>query len=129
MQTRIVAALHAVGVPGAADYLASAAEAGDAREALFFVESAEMLRQTHEASPVATLLTDSRALVARRPSGEVVALLPLDWIRQSEGTAAEFGELARRAREELGATSLRLQSNGVVTERAVAALTAVGWRR
>ncbi len=129
MQTRLVAALAAVGVPGLGDYLASAAEATDQREALFFVESAEMLRQEHEVSPVVSALTDSRALVARRSSGEAIALLPLDWIRAAESTTAEFVELARRAREELGATSLRLKVSGTVTAAATSALAGAGWQR
>jgi len=98
MQTRIVAGLHVVNVPGCGDYLASAAEADDPREALFFVESAELLQQQHETSRVAVVLTDSRALVARLPAGEALALLPLDWLRQSAEITAEFGDLARRAR-------------------------------
>ena len=129
MQTRLVTALATVNVPGAGDYLVSATEAADEREALFFVESAELLQREHEASPVASLLTDSRALVARRPSGETLALLPLDWIRASETTAAEFSELARRAKAELGATTLRLVVTGTVTEKATAALAAIGWQR
>lgn len=129
MQTRLIAALTAVNVPGTGDYLASAAEAADEREALFFVESAELLQREHAASPVAAVLTDSRALVARRPAGEVLALLPLDWVRASASTTDEFGELARRAKDELGATSLRLVVTGTVSEPAAAALAAFGWRR
>ena len=128
-QTRIIAALRVVSVPGCGDYLASAAKAGDAREALFFVESAEMLQQQHESSRVAVVLTDSRALVAKLPAGEALALLPLDWVRQSAETTAEFGELARRAREELGATSLRLRVSGKVSPAAADTLARAGWRQ
>ena len=42
----------------------TAADAGSEREALFFVESAEMLQRWHARHPVAGVLTDSRALVA-----------------------------------------------------------------
>ena len=129
MQTRLVAALRIVNVPGCGDYLASAAEADAAREALFFVESAEMLQAQHESSPVAAVITDSRALVARLPGGEAVALLPLDWVRHSADTMAEFRELARRATAELGATSLRLRVSGRVTPTAAGALATVGWRQ
>lgn len=129
MQTRLMTALTAVHVPGAGDYLESAAEAADEREALFFVESAEMLAVEHTASPFAALLTDSRALVARRASGEVMLLLPFDWIRASEATTAEFGELARRATAEMGATTLRLRTNGTVTDQAAKALAVAGWQR
>ncbi len=129
MQTRLVGALATVKVPGTGDYLASAAEATDEREALFFVESAEMLQREHETAAVATVLTDSRALVARRASGETVVVLPLDWIRADEATTAEFRELARRAKDELGATSLRLRVSGTMTEAATAALASTGWRR
>lgn len=129
LQTRIVAALRVVNVPGCGDYLASAAEASDAREALFFVESAEMLKAQHETAPVAAVLTDARALIARLPAGEAVALLPLDWVRQSAESTAELGDLSRRAREELGATSLRLRVSGTVTPAAADELTRLGWRQ
>jgi hypothetical protein len=104
MQTRLIAALHAVRVPGCADYVASAAEASTDREALFFIEGAEMLQAAHAESRVTSILADSRTVVARRPSGEVVALLPLDWVRYSDTGAATLREMATRAKE-LGATS------------------------
>lgn len=130
LQTRIIAALRVVNVPGCGDYLASAAEADNPREALFFVESAEMLQQQHEASSVAVVvLSDSRALVAKLPAGEALALLPLDWVRQSAETTVEFRELARRAREELGATSLRLRVSGRLSPAAADTLTRAGWRQ
>jgi hypothetical protein len=129
MQTRLVGALAAVGVPGTGDYLASAAEAADEREALFFVESAELLQREHETAAVARVLTDSRALVAGRADGEAIVVLPFDWLRASETTRAEFTELARRATAELGVSRRRLVVSGTVTETATAALDAAGWRR
>jgi len=129
MQTRLVAALHAVNRPGIGDYLASAAEADGERDALFFVESAELLQAHHQAAPVASVLTDSRALVARMPTGEAVALLPLDWVRRSESFIAQARQLAERAQAELGATSLRLVVSGQVSEAAARDLAAIGWRR
>ena len=129
MQTRILAALHAVRVPGVGDYLASAAEADGPRAALFFVESAEMLQAQHTASPVAAVLTDSRALVAKLPAGEVMALLPLDWVRSSAATVGTLQEIGARAKAELGATSLRLKLTGRLSERAVKDFAALGWTR
>ena len=129
MQTRLVAALHAVKVPGVGDYLASAAEAADEREALFFVESAEMLMAEHKAAPVASVLTDSRAILAKRASGEGVLLLPIDWLRQSASSTAQAKELASRAKAELGATSLRLKLTGRTSDAAARELTALGWKR
>lgn len=129
MQTRLVAALAAVGVPGTGDYLASAAESADEREALFFVESAELLQREHETAAVARVLTDSRALVAGRADGEAVLVLPFDWLRATGTTSAEFTELARRATTELGASRRRLVVSGTVTETATAALGLAGWRR
>lgn len=128
MQTRLVGALAAVGVPGAGDYLASAAEAGDEREALFFVESAELLQREHETAAVTRVLTDSRAIVAQR-GHEGVVLLPFDWLRAAETTGAEFTELAARAKAELGASTLRVVVSGTVTDAATAVLAAAGWRR
>jgi hypothetical protein len=129
MQTRFIAALHAVPVPGVGDYLESAAEAEDEREALFFVESAEMLQVRHAQTPVASVLTESRAIVARHPDGRTVALLPLDWVRRSDPTTTEFKELAERARRELGATALTLEVSGTVTPAAAKDLASVGWTR
>lgn len=129
MQTRLVTALHAVRVPGAGDYLETAAQAEDEREALFFVESAEMLHRFHANSPVASLLTDSRAVVARMPAGQGVALLPFDWLRRSAATLAEFRELATRARQELGAATLHLRVSGTVTEAAARDLATLGWQQ
>lgn len=129
MQTRLVAALATVRVPGTGDYLASAAEAADEREALFFVESAELLQREHETSAVTRVLTDSRALVASRAGGEAIVVLPFDWLRATETTGAEFAELARRAEAELGASTRRVVVSGTVTDAATAALAAAGWRR
>jgi len=129
MQTRLVAALATVRVPGTGDYLASAAEAADEREALFFVESAELLQREHETSAVTRVLTDSRALVARRADGEAIVVLPFDWLRATDTTGAEFTELARRAEAELGASTRRVVVSGTVTDAATAALAAAGWRR
>ncbi|MGD9905878.1 MAG: hypothetical protein AB7U83_20590 [Vicinamibacterales bacterium] len=128
MQTRLVAALHAVGVPGAGDYLETAAEADDEREAWSFVESAELLQRFHAASPVAALLTDSRAIVARMPAGQAVALLPFDWLRRSESVVAEFRQLGDRTRAELGARTLHVRVSGRITDAAAAALADIGWQ-
>ena len=128
-QTRIIAALHAVRVPGVGDYLASAAGASSVREALFFVESAEMLQEQHKASRVASVLTDSRALVAKLPSGTAIALLPLDWLRSTATAADELKEMGARAKAELGATSLRLKLTGKMSERAARDYAALGWTR
>jgi len=67
-QTRFIGALHAVKAKGLADYVDAAAEAEDERDALFFVESAEMLAGMHAKEPVTAVLEDSRALVGRPSS-------------------------------------------------------------
>ena len=59
-QTRLVSALVAVKVPGAADYVETAAGATTEREGFFYVESAEMLERSHGRERVARILTDSR---------------------------------------------------------------------
>jgi hypothetical protein len=129
MQTRLVAALLAVNVPGAGDYIETAAEAEDEREALYFVESAEMLQRFHANSAVASMLSDSRAVVARMPAGQAVALLPFDWLRRADATTTEFRQLADRARKELGAVTLHLRVSGKVTEAAARELATVGWQQ
>ena len=65
----------------------------------------------------------------RVSSGEVLAVLPFDWLRLTDTTTSEFTELARRAKAELGATALTVVVSGTVTDAATAALAAAGWRR
>ena len=96
-QTRFIEALYTVKAKGCADYVAAAAEATSEREALFFVESAEMLQGLHKARPVTALLEDSRALVAQTQAG-AVALLPLDYVYWTEKFAKATVEIAGRAR-------------------------------
>jgi hypothetical protein len=126
-QTRLVAALRAVNVPGAADYVRTAADARSEREALFFVESAEMLQQWHAREPVAGLLTDSRALVAKGPGGHARALVPLDWVSWTNATHTALREMGARARQELGATRLEIVMTGRASERALREFAKLGW--
>jgi len=126
LQTRIVTALDAVRKPGCADYLASAAGADTEREALFFVESAEMLQRYHAKAPVDRLLGDSRAVVAAARGGAVL-LVPLDFVRSTGAARKVLGEIANRARRELGASSLELRITGTLSDRARQDAQAAGW--
>jgi hypothetical protein len=126
-QTRFIAALGAVKAKGCADYVDAAAEAGDEREALFFVESAELLAGLHKTAPVTAILEDSRGMIAK--SGERgVALLPFDylhWTAELEKAATEIGG---RAKKELGAASLEVRLVGKVSDAARSGLAAAGWQ-
>jgi hypothetical protein len=126
-QTRLVTALHAVNVTGAADYVRTAADAKSGREALFFVESAEMLQQWHARERVVGVLTDSRALVAKGPGGRARALLPLDWISWTNATHTVLREMGARARQDLGATRLEIVMTGRASERALREFAKLGW--
>ena len=126
-QTRLVAALRTVRVSGVADYVRTAAEAGSEREALFFVESAELLQQEHAREPVVRVLTDSRALVANGPGGRARALLPLDWVSWTAATQSALREIGTRARKELGATHLELALTGRASDLALKGFTELGW--
>ena len=126
-QTRLVAALSAVKAKGCADYVQTAAEARHEREALFFVESAEMLQQWHARQPVVSVLTDSRALVARDQGGHAAVLLPLDWVGWTTQTGEALTVIAIRARRELKATQLQLVLTGETSQRAARELAAQGW--
>lgn len=126
MQMRLVAALDAVKVPGAGGYLKAASRAVSDREALFLVESAEMLQRVHAKAPVRAVLTDSRALVAREGT-RAVALLPLDYVRSTRETREALAEIAVRARKELGATQLILQITGRMSSLARDEARALGW--
>jgi len=127
MQTRVLAALHAVRPANAADFIETVTGARNRQEAIFFVHSAEMLQELNVKSPVKAILTDSRSMVAVTKAGEGVALLPLDWLRETKSAVETMTELAARARSELGATSLRLQTDAHVTDRAAQAFTTAGW--
>lgn len=129
LQTRLIAALHAVNVPGCGDYIASAAEAAHEREAIYFTESAEMLQALHAKTKVAAILTDSKTIVSKLPSGQAVALLPVDWIRQTGTAEGLMREFADRAKAELGATSLAMKVTGTMSERAKQGLAGLGWRQ
>jgi hypothetical protein len=126
LQTRLIAALHAVNRPGCAGYLATASHADDEREALFYVESAEMLQRLHAASPVTKLLDDSQAIVAAA-GPTAVLLAPVDDIRSTARTREVLGEVASRARAELQATSLQIRTTAAVSPRARDEAGAAGW--
>ena len=125
-QTRLIAALHAVAVAGVADYVQSAAEASSEREALFFVESAEMLQQRHGTRPVTGVLADSRALVAARGDA-IEILLPLDWIGMTAATQSALQDIGRRAPRELGPGRLTVVTTGGVSARAQREIASLGW--
>jgi hypothetical protein len=127
-QTRFISALHAVKVKGCADYVAAATESTDEREALFFVESAELLAGLHKKQAVSSILEDSRAAVAKTADGRAVALLPFDYLRWTERLAKSAPEIAERARQELAAKSLEAQLTGTASAAAKAGLEKAGWK-
>lgn len=126
--TRFIGALHSVKAPGCADYVAAAAESKTERDALFFVESAELLAGLHKKAPVSAILEDSRAMIAKGGGGLVIAVLPLDYIRWTEPLAKSVIEIAGRARKELGATSLEVNVMGTTSAAAKAGFLAAGWK-
>jgi hypothetical protein len=126
-QTRFIAGLAAVKAKGCADYVAAATEASDEREALFFVESAELLAGLHKSSPVTAILEDSRAMVARTGDRAVV-LLPLDYLRWTESSQKAGTEIAQRAKAELGAKTLEIRITGQVSDVARKGLQEAGWQ-
>jgi hypothetical protein len=126
-QTRLVAALRAVPVRGVADYVRTAAESVSEREILFFVESAEMLQRWHAREPVVSVLTDSRALVAKGAGARARVLLPLDWISWTAPTESALREISTRARKELGASRFEVALTGSASDLARRRLTDLGW--
>jgi hypothetical protein len=111
---------------GLADYVDAAREAKTPREALFFVESAEMLSRQHAAGAVSAILTDSRAMVALS-GGRAVALLPLDYVAWTEPVAEAATEIAERAKTELDAKGLQMQLTGKTSTQARKELQSLGW--
>lgn len=127
LQTRLAQALASVSVKGCADYVAAAAEADTEREAGFFVESAAMLERTHANAGVTQVLGDSRAMVAKTKDGRAVVLLPVDFVRWTEAFDKASAEVARRAKAELGASKIELQTTGRVSDTAKKELAARGF--
>ena len=127
LHTRLAASIREVNVPGCADYVATAAEAGTPREAAFFVESAEMLAAFHKTAPVAAILSDSRAMVAKTKDGRAVALLPLDWLSWTAAFEQALTAVETRAKQELSSTKLELRLTGRVSPVAKAELVKRGW--
>jgi len=127
-ETRLVAALHAVKVPGTADRVAAAAESRHEREALFHVESAELLQRLHAKTPFTALLTDSLATVAVTAGRRAFVLLPLDWLRWTATGESTLREIDERARKELKATTLVIVLAGKASSAASKELAARGWR-
>ena len=125
-QTRFVSALATVKADGLADYVDAARGAENRREALFFVESAEMLLRQHGQVAVDAVLTDSNAMVALS-GGQGMALFPLDYLPWTEHVAEVTVEIARRTKEELGASRIRMYLSGRVSERARIELGIQGW--
>jgi hypothetical protein len=127
LHTALAGSLREVNVPGCADYVATAAEADAEREGVFFAESAGMLARFHKTAPVAAVLSDSRALVAKTKDGRAVVLLPVDWVRWTEAFDKALTEVERRAKQELGATKLEMRMTGTMSTVAKKEMAARGW--
>jgi hypothetical protein len=127
LQTRLIAAFHGLAIAGRDDYVKTASEAKRIREALFFVESAEMLRPLNQRERLTKLLTDSRALVASSSGGHVIALLPIDWLGATAATSKTLGEITSRAKKELAGTRLTMVLTGQASPRMAKELSASGW--
>ena len=125
-QTRFVAALTAVKAKGLADYVDTARHADNPREALFFVESAEMLELQHSQAAVKQILTDSRAMVAAS-GGRAFALLPIDYLAWTKPVSESATEIAERAKKELGTSGLEMRLTGQASSRSRTGLQAIGW--
>ena len=127
LYTRFVTSLHEVNVPGCADYASTAGEADTEREAMFFVESADMLARFHKQTPVAAILPDSRALVAKTKDGRALALIPVDWVRWTESYEKSLAEVEKRAKGELGVSKLEMRLTGTMSDVAKKEMAARGW--
>lgn len=125
-QTRFITALDAVKAKGLVDYVNAAADASGERDALFFVESAEMLQREHTASQVSAVLEDSRALVARQ-GNRAVALLPLDYVTSTAQTREVMSDVSARVKKEFSATRLEARLTGQASPRVRKELTDLGW--
>ena len=127
-ETRLIAALYAVKVPGGDDRVVAAADSRHEREALFHVESAELLQKLHARTPFTALLEDSLATVAVTANGQAFVLLPVDWLRWTAANDSSLQEIDTRARKELRATSLTIVLTGKASQTTSKELTGRGWK-
>jgi hypothetical protein len=127
-QTAFIDSLFTVKPKGAASYVDTATEADTEREALFFTESALMLKTFAATSPVTAILSDSRAMVAGTKDGRAVVLLPVDYVRWTQAFEKAATDVASRARSELGAQKLELKLSGKVSPLARTKITALGYK-
>jgi hypothetical protein len=126
-QTLFIDALYTVKAKGSAAYVDTASEAETEQQAVFFTESAQMLKKLDAANGFTAILPETRALVAKAKDGRAVALVPVDylgWTASLNKAAIEIGE---RAKKELGATSLELQTSGRMSDLASRKMQALGW--
>lgn len=126
--TIIAQALHAAtGVEGRAAFVETATGATTEAEAWFYATSAQLLQRLAVETPVASLLGDSHATVARTKDGRAVVLLPADYITWNEQVGGSAPGIAQRSREEMQATALELRTTGRVSPRTRQELTALGF--
>jgi hypothetical protein len=125
-QTSLIDSVYTVKPRGGAEFVVMATSAESEREALFFAESAAMLKALHAERPVTAILPDSRAMVAAAAGGAVV-LLPVDWVRWTAPFEKAAAEIAARTRAELGTSRLELHMTGRMSEVARQRLSALGW--
>jgi hypothetical protein len=125
-QTRFITALHQVKVPGCGSYVDTAEEAENERQVAFFTDSAELLQRFHAKTPVAAILPDSRAVVAKTKDGRAVILLAVDYVRWSDGFEKSLKEILGRSKSELGVSKFELQLTGFASAGAKQQLKALG---
>jgi hypothetical protein len=125
-RTRFISALVEVKAQGLADYVDAARRADNRREAIFFVESAEMMVRQHAQDTVSAVLTDSRSMVALS-GGRALALYPVNYLYWNQHVAEVTAEIAGRVGKELGTSEIEIHLTGRVSERARVGLEAQGW--
>jgi hypothetical protein len=126
-QTIFIDSLYAVKAKGSATYVETASEAVTEHEALFFAESAQLLKGLHAAEGFTAILPEARALVATARDGRAVALVPVDYLGWTESLQKAVTELGERAKKELGATRLELKTTGRTSDLARRKLQSLGW--
>jgi hypothetical protein len=126
-QTLFIDALYAVKAKGSASYVDTASDAATEREAVFFTESAQMLRKLNAANGFTAILPETRALVAKARDGRALALVPVDYLGWTQSLQKAATEIAERAKKELGATGLELQASGRVSDLAKRRMQGLGW--
>ena len=130
VQSRIVAALDALGGVGDRGAFLERADAIDSETAAFYyADSAEMLARFHRTKgALARLVPANGAALALTKDGRLVHLVPADYVPWTSQVAQAVDGAVQRAKEDFPSARLEAWLTGDASDRARQELTGRGWK-